>query len=115
MPLSQDQHPDDSQLDEFARDPKSATADVANHIAECRHCQKHVAFARKLTELAPERTARAGTLTVEAMSAFQFRRRTAMEDAEADRVLEDVIDDPYAFVGARIVRREQNHTGGFVR
>lgn len=114
MPIS-DEHPDDLLLDQFADDPASVPPEVAAHISQCAKCRGKVAFDQKLRELGPERSSRSGTMSREARSAIQFRRQTEIEDVEANRLLDDVINNPYAFVLVRIVRRKQFQTGGVVR
>lgn len=113
MPLSD--HPDDLLLAKFARDPESVSAGIAEHIAACRKCRSAIAFERTGRELVRDGADRAEQTSSLGRSALEFRRRIAVEDEEADRLLKDFINDPYAFIGRRLLRRGHFYTGGVVR
>lgn len=115
MPLSD--HPDDLLLVQFARDPESVSSEIAEHIATCGKCGRAIAFERTGRDLLSDGTDRVGETSTSsrATSALEFRRRIAAEDEEADRLLRDFINDPYAFIGRRLLRRRHFYTGGVVR
>jgi hypothetical protein len=111
-------HIPDDLLIEYADDPRSHP-EIEEHLNGCSECWKALSFYRTLNaELRAEETwAEEEELRTERgqKAAREFAERIAAEDAEAHRLLDDVIESPYRFARARIAARKRFRTGGVVR
>src|SRR5205085_2379023 len=111
-------HLSDEVLIAYADDASSSPA-IEEHLRTCAACANALSFFRTLTaELREEETwaAEEEARTEKGMRLVRdFAERIAAEDADAQRLLEGVLDSPYRFTHANIVARKRFHTGGVVR
>jgi tetratricopeptide (TPR) repeat protein len=111
-------HPPDEVLIAYA-DANEQEAAVEKHIQTCDACANGVAFYRTLSfEMRDEEvwTAASEARTNRGLEVVrEFADRIAAEDAEAKRLLENLLESPYRFTRANIVSKKRFHTGGVVR
>jgi tetratricopeptide (TPR) repeat protein len=105
-------------LIEYADEPRSHP-EAEEHLSGCRECRDAVAFYLMVNaELREEETwAAEQELRTEVgqQAVRDFAERIAVEDAEAHRLLDRIVDSPYRFARAKITERKGFRTGGVVR
>jgi tetratricopeptide (TPR) repeat protein len=113
--MTETMHPTDEALQAYGDDPASVPAETGAHVVACTRCRDVVDFYRHLGRWRDAATEPDDGDSDQLLSALAFRRRTIAEDEEAARLLDDIIDDPYEFVLARVAARQRYRTGGVVR
>src|SRR5687768_16072823 len=105
----------------YVDDPESVEdrTGVEEHLAQCAACRAHADDLHTL--IASMRDEETWWLTSELVEGEGQRamrelvERIDAEDAEADRMLDPILESQYLFTKGNITRRKRFHTGGVVR
>lgn len=115
------EHVAEEVLAAYAESPDSVEdrAAVEDHLATCRECRATADDLRAV--MAAMRDEETWWIAGEMVNGDgqrairEFVERLEAEDAEAERMLEPMLESQYLFTKANITRRRRFHTGGVVR